>query len=153
MRRPMRRLRHLAVRLLVVAATFSLAACGGPGADQAEVEEALSAVSSWLQVDDDGDTDEAVRRADRLLEATAPVVESRPDIEGFDPAEEAAFHDALAGLRESVAAQREVLAECDHPDPGTCLADSDLDPQELADAVTRFQEALAPLDRPRAAGR
>lgn len=133
-------------------AAVVLVACGGAGVDQSQLDEALSAVAAWLQVDDDGgDTAEAVRRADRLLLATAPIVEARPPIEELTPAQQARFHDALAGLRDSVAAQREVLAACDHDDPGTCLARSDLDPQELAAAVERFQDALEPLgDQPAA---
>lgn len=141
-------------RLAAVALAMALlvTACGG-GVDQGRVDEALSAVAAWLQVDDDGgDTDEAVRRADRLLAATAPIVEARPDIADLTPPQQAEFHDALAALRSSVADQRDVLADCELDDPGRCLARSDLDPQELARAVTRFQEALAPLDRPLAAG-
>lgn len=135
----------LLVAVLVVA-------CGGPDVDQPQLDQALSAISAWLQVDDDGgDTDEAVRRADRLLEATGPIVDARPDISDLTVAQQARFHDALADLRASVADQRDVLADCELDDPGRCLARSDLDPQELARAVTRFQEALAPLDRPVAA--
>lgn len=135
----------LAVAVLVVG-------CGGQGVDQAQLDEALSAVAAWLEVDDDGgDTAEAVRRADRLLQATAPIVEARPAIEELTPAQQARFHDALADLRDSVAEQREVLAACDRDDPGTCLLRSDLDPQELAAAVEQFQDALEPLgDQPAA---
>lgn len=153
MRRPVRAApprRHRLVTGLLV--TVLVVACGGPSVDQPQLEQALSAISAWLQVDDDGgDTDEAVRRADRLLETTAPIVEARPDISDLTAAQEARFHDALAALRASVADQREVLAGCELDDPGRCLARSDLDPRELARAVSRFQEALAPLDRPVAA--
>lgn len=143
--RPHRRVIGLLVGLLLVA-------CGGPDVDQSQLEQALSAISAWLQVDDDGgDTDEAVHRADRLLEATAPIVDARPDISDLSAAQQDRFHDALAALRASVAEQRDVLADCALDDPGRCLARSDLDPQELARAVTRFQEVLAPLDRPVAA--
>lgn len=137
----------------VVVAVLALG-CGGGEVDQDQVEEGLSAVAAWLQVDDDGgDTDEAIRRADRVLEATAPIVEARPDIGDLTAEQQAAFHDALADLRDSVAEQRAVLADCTADDPGTCLARSDLEPQELARVVTRFQQALQPLDRPRAPGR
>ena len=152
MTRPARATR-LSRRLVTgVLVAVLLVACGGPDVDQAQLDQALSAVSAWLQVDDDGgDTDEAVRRADRLLEATAPIVDARPDISDLTAAQQARFHDALAALRASVAEQRAVLADCELDDPGRCLARSDLDPQELARAVTRFQDTLAPLDRPVAA--
>lgn len=145
------RSRRLAAGLLVA---VLVVACGGPAVDQARLDEALAAVSAWLQADDDGaDTEEAVRRADRLLRATAPIVEARPDLGDLTPAEQARFHDALADLRVSVADQREVLADCRLDDPGTCLARSDLAPQELASVVRRFQQALVPLERRAAAGR
>lgn len=146
--------RRVAPRLVAgLVAAVVLVACGGADVDQSQLEEALSAVAAWLQVDEDdgGDTAEAVRRADRLLQATAPIVEARPAIEELTPAQQARFHDALADLRDSVAEQREVLAACDRDDPGTCLLRSDLDPQELAAAVEQFQDALEPLgDQPAA---
>lgn len=131
----------------VILSAIAVAACStAEPVEQADVTAALDAVSAWLAADDDGvATDEAEARAAEVVEQAAPIVEARPDVEGLDDEQTAAFHDALADLRDSVAAQRDVLADCDDPDPTTCIARSDLHPADVQAPVEAFQEAIAPL--------
>lgn len=133
--------------LLLVALVAMLSACSpSEPVEAADVTDALEAVSAWLDVDDDDvDTDEAERRAARVVETTSPVVAARPAVEGLDEDQARRLHDALAGLRDSVAAQRDVLADCDDPDPAACIARSDIHPADIGKAVEAFQEAIAPL--------
>lgn len=107
----------------------------------------MQAVADWLAVDDEEGvtTEQAAELAGRVVTTTAHLVEARPPIEGLDDQQTAAFHDALAALRASVAAQRAVLDVCQQPDPATCIGRSDLEPAELQDAVEEFQDAIAPL--------
>ena len=132
---------------VALALALALAACRpSPAIDEQQVTDALDAVAAWLAVDDaEVSVDQAADRARTVVADTAPLVEARAPIEGLDDAQTQAFYDALADLRESVAQQAAVLEDCDGPDPGTCLARSDLDPAQLAEAVERFQDATAPL--------